>query len=50
MRYPLWVFLFIFVLPPFTLHAALSGKARFIERPATSVIAMPAPEVIAHRF
>ena len=28
MRYPLWAFLFVFVLPPFTVHALLSGAAR----------------------
>ncbi|WP_417580675.1 hypothetical protein [Pelagibacterium sp.] len=27
MRYPLWAFLFVFLLPPFALHAALAGKA-----------------------
>lgn len=27
MRYPLWAFLFVFLLPPFTLHAALAGHA-----------------------
>ena len=34
MRYPLWAFLFAFVLPPFALHAALVGKAGFDARPA----------------
>jgi hypothetical protein len=27
MRYPLWAFFFVFVLPPFTAHALLVGKA-----------------------
>lgn len=27
MRYPLWAFLVIFVLPPFTAHALLAGGA-----------------------
>lgn len=27
MRYPLWAFLFVFMLPPFALHALLTGKA-----------------------
>ncbi|UYQ71200.1 hypothetical protein OF122_14250 [Pelagibacterium flavum] len=34
MRYPLWAFLFVFLLPPFALHAALAGKAGFEPRPA----------------
>lgn len=28
MRYPLWMFLFVFVMPPFAAHALLTGKAR----------------------
>ncbi|MFD1944117.1 hypothetical protein [Paradevosia shaoguanensis] len=27
MRYPLWAFLFVFMLPPFAAHALLSGNA-----------------------
>ncbi|GGF23178.1 hypothetical protein GCM10011321_13200 [Youhaiella tibetensis] len=27
MRYPLWAFLFLFMLPPFAVHALLTGKA-----------------------
>lgn len=27
MRYPLWAFLFVFLLPPFTLHSALADNA-----------------------
>ncbi|MEQ8447719.1 MAG: hypothetical protein RIB57_17700 [Pelagibacterium sp.] len=34
MRYPLWAFLFVFLLPPFALHAALAGKAEFEAHPA----------------
>lgn len=29
MRYPLLAFLFVFVLLPFTVHAVLTGGARF---------------------
>lgn len=28
MRYPLWAFLFVFMLPPFAAHALLTGGAR----------------------
>ncbi len=35
MRYPLWAFLFVFLLPPFALHATLAGKAQFV-RPVAS--------------
>lgn len=28
MRYPIWMFLFAFVIPPFSAHALLVGKAR----------------------
>lgn len=28
MRYPIWMFLFVFVMPPFAAHALLTGKAR----------------------
>lgn len=27
MRYPLWAFFFILVMPPFAAHALLTGKA-----------------------
>lgn len=27
MRYPIWAFFFVLVLPPFTAHALLSGRA-----------------------
>lgn len=33
MRYPLWAFLFVFLMPPFAVHAALTGKAGFEKRP-----------------
>lgn len=29
MRYPLWAFFFLLILPPFTAHAVLAGHARF---------------------
>ena len=32
MRYPLWAFLFIFIMPPFAVHALLSDKASFDTR------------------
>lgn len=35
MRYPLWAFLFVFLMPPFAVHAALAGKAGFEERPVS---------------
>lgn len=30
MRYPLWAFFFVLVMPPFTFHALLSGQADLI--------------------
>ena len=30
MRYPLWAFIFVLVLPVFALEAVLSNKARFV--------------------
>lgn len=32
MRYPLWAFFFVLILPPFTAHAVLTGHARFEDR------------------
>ena len=38
MRYPLWAFFFVFVVPPFTAHALLNGNARIAPaKPAFSV-------------
>ncbi|MBJ3786483.1 hypothetical protein [Devosia sediminis] len=28
MRYPIWAFFFVLVMPPFAVHALLAGKAR----------------------
>lgn len=28
MRYPIWLFMFVFVIPPSQLHAVLTGGAR----------------------
>ncbi len=36
MRYPLVLFLFVFVVPPFALHALLTGRAALDSRPAAS--------------
>ena len=33
MRYPLWAFLFLFLLPPFAAHALLTGNARLDDVP-----------------
>lgn len=32
MRYPLWAFFFVFVMPLFTAHALLVGNAAVVER------------------
>jgi len=29
MRYPIWMFMFVFVIPPFALHAWATGQAKF---------------------
>lgn len=51
MRYPLWAFLFVFVLPPFAAHAALSGRAAFIGKPPAIMLSQAeAPLVIFHKF
>lgn len=47
MRYPLWLFIFIFVLPPFAAHALLTGKAEIEPRQHVAEQAVP---VIHHRF
>ena len=46
MRYPLFAFLVLFILPPVTLHAALSGRAGFEQQSATADTSGP----IAHRL
>lgn len=30
MRYPLWAFFFVLVMPPFTFHALMTGQAALI--------------------
>jgi hypothetical protein len=40
MRYPLWAFFFVLVLPPFAAHALLTGKAQMTPRPQFGVTAM----------
>jgi|GEM_PF-3080941 len=30
MRYPIWMFIFAFVMPPFAAHALLTGAARIV--------------------
>lgn len=39
MRYPIWMFMFVFVMPPFAAHALLTGAARIVpaERRVTVV-------------
>jgi hypothetical protein len=49
MRYPLVAFLFIFVIPPYTAHALLAGKAR-IAPATTSSSAVSAPEARTHNW
>ena len=46
MRYPLWTFFFLMVLPPFALHALLVGKAR-IEPAGTAQMAESGPAVLS---
>ncbi|WP_158541546.1 hypothetical protein [Pelagibacterium lacus] len=52
MRYPLWAFLFVFVVPPFALHAVLAGKAGFEPAAAEMRLAAaePPPSIVRHRF
>lgn len=38
MRYPLWAFFFLLVLPPFTAHALLVGHARLEKTAAADAI------------
>lgn len=33
LKYPLWAFMFLFIIPPFTFHAYLVGKAEFVTPP-----------------
>jgi hypothetical protein len=37
MRYPLLAFIFVFVIPPFTAHALLTGRATLADRPTAFV-------------
>lgn len=39
MRYPMWLFLFVFIVPPFALHAVLAGKASVIDTPSVVITA-----------
>lgn len=48
MRYPLFAFLVLFILPPVTLHAALSGGAGFEQQSAMIDAPAPAPLRTAH--
>ncbi|HWJ87264.1 MAG TPA: hypothetical protein VNS12_04260 [Pelagibacterium sp.] len=50
MRYPLWLFLFVFIVPPFALHAVLAGKASFIDAPAVAITATVTPDPLVHQF
>lgn len=36
MRYPLFLFVFVFVIPPFAVHALLTGRAVIEARPAAA--------------
>jgi hypothetical protein len=49
MRYPLWAFLFVFVIPPFTAHALLAGGARVASQqaPGFSVATLASSEPLA---
>ena len=38
MRYPLWAFFFVLILPPFTAHALLIGKADLAPMARASVL------------
>lgn len=38
MRYPLWAFFFVLILPPVTAHAVLTGHARFEQRNGSETV------------
>jgi hypothetical protein len=46
MRYPIYAFFFVLVLPPFTAHALLAGKAE-VPRSEPVVASTAAPAVVA---
>lgn len=61
MRYPLWAFIFVLVLPVFALEALLSNRAKFVVSASTAetvAYAQPAipvrtplrPKALVHRF
>jgi hypothetical protein len=50
MRYPLVAFLFVFVIPPFTAHALLAGKARIAPATTSITSAAPAGEPRSHSW
>ncbi len=51
MRYPLWAFFFVLVMPIFTAHALLVGKADMLmpETIEVAQIQTPAPAYWTHR-
>ena len=53
MRYPLWAFFFVFLLPPFAAHALLTGSARLDAQPnsnfSVTTVAHNAPQTF-HSF
>lgn len=50
MRYPLWAFFFVLVMPIFAAHALLTGKAELVQGPQTpsTTIATSAPIYWTH--
>ena len=48
MRYPLWAFFFILILPPFTIHALLTGKAELSAAPSAPLAAATVPAYWTH--
>lgn len=49
MRYPLWAFFFLFVIPPFTAHALWMGQADMQPRPGYET-QKPAPNTPTFRL
>lgn len=48
MRYPLFLFVFVFVIPPFAVHALLTGKAVIDSKPVASTTLSATPEHTHH--
>jgi hypothetical protein len=48
MRYPLWAFFFVLILPPYAAHALLAGKAKMVARVQIEEVVQPSTSAWQH--